>query len=857
MGDFLAEEKRNAAFKHLYSIAGTKNQDGALGKRWYEESYSTGHFITCSDIWMDQIPVATTQTEADQAVTNNPAVIEKHTLFTLTLDPTSNGTVWIAHETPGDTSSPILGDWLLPQKFGQGYTLRIYDNNNNEISTTEMEGWIFDYLNGFLILGNGLSASSQGYTEPLKITGYRYIGSRLCSTSTCSTSGHDEDFTNQTSFTVTHNLNSTDIIVNVFDDSGNKINPDTIHIIDNNSISISFTSSTSGSVEIITPTSGSSNYYVHNQTSSLTSWNVVHNLNSTDLLVNIFNASSDRIIPDNINLTDANNLTISFNTATDGKAVIIAKDTSSDAFYSEEVTTSSTTWNITHNLNSQELVINVWDSSDNRIYPDQVHIVDDNSIQLTFTTATSGKVVIAKTSCTGGSSTQLGHGTQASIKDHIDVDNNMVPNNGDVLTYNTSSGLWTSEPPPSSGSLQRIYYESWASYENTYPLTLNEFRNNSDRTSGWILRSLNSGGLDYWSSEYGAKCKFQVDDFTAHTITDNLSFATPSDFVDWKNTNIPNNGITFDNIVVLRMYDEVDTSIPVISKLYGINRIFLFYKASGNYYKKLKCFSEQWYVENGDQLLYNMWTSANGSGPSQSDFTATNIGSRAFWIASNYHKMYGCIRNNETMPPSGARTAWNTSTSSWTTSPGTMMMVTSSSRRLLYDVSTRTWQIQYGIDSNTFILEVLKDPNKSALYFARMRGYSNTNERAVYVSPIGIDDLYIDAFDTTLYDLEAVYITSGQQIFFQKVNPDSNRQSVHRNSFCIPRSEWLNDRAISQFVEPMRKTNSFQFPRIYFRLRDKSTNRVGSLTKSYITLIKKSNYKPWQLLVQGGPGRPN
>jgi hypothetical protein len=55
-----------------------------------------------------------------------------------------------------------------------------------------------------------------------------------------------------------------------------------------------------------------------------TSWTVSHNLNTTDVQVDVYDASTPRlaIIPDAIALTDANTVTITFNVAQAGRVVI-------------------------------------------------------------------------------------------------------------------------------------------------------------------------------------------------------------------------------------------------------------------------------------------------------------------------------------------------------------------------------------------------------------------------------------------------------------------------------------------------------------------------------------------------------
>jgi len=66
--------------------------------------------------------------------------------------------------------------------------------------------------------------------------------------------------------------------------------------------------------------------------------------------------------------------------------------------------TGITASTITHNLGTTNVVIDVFDASDNQMHPDAVSIIDINNISLAFNTPQTGKVVIV--AC-GGNNTNL------------------------------------------------------------------------------------------------------------------------------------------------------------------------------------------------------------------------------------------------------------------------------------------------------------------------------------------------------------------------------------------------------------------------------------------------------------------
>lgn len=181
MADFTTVEKVNLLLKMVYGIQGFSNTDDANGLKWFNEKYPWSPFVSNTDIYSNDVPVATTSTEADAVVASNPLIIEKRTI---TLSPVSgtNGRAWIAFKTVGDANSGIYDDWLLPQKFGVGYAMRLFRDNGSgglgsEITTTE-GAWVPAYKLGAVILAAGNTAADLSWTTPLHAVIYRYIGQK-------------------------------------------------------------------------------------------------------------------------------------------------------------------------------------------------------------------------------------------------------------------------------------------------------------------------------------------------------------------------------------------------------------------------------------------------------------------------------------------------------------------------------------------------------------------------------------------------------------------------------------------------------------------------------------------------------
>jgi hypothetical protein len=63
--------------------------------------------------------------------------------------------------------------------------------------------------------------------------------------------------------------------------------------------------------------------YAHTQAVSSSTWYIIHNLNTTDIVITIYNSDDQVIIPDSIAITGANTATVTLSTASTGRAVVV------------------------------------------------------------------------------------------------------------------------------------------------------------------------------------------------------------------------------------------------------------------------------------------------------------------------------------------------------------------------------------------------------------------------------------------------------------------------------------------------------------------------------------------------------
>lgn len=135
--------------------------------------------------------------------------------------------------------------------------------------------------------------------------------------------------------------------------------------------------------------------YVHTQSSTSTSWTVIHNLNTITPLVQIYDTTHSMVLPDLVTIVDNNTVTVSFGGALAGKAVVMYGDISGAAkgtfAYEHTQTSLASTWVVTHDLGYYPVVRVFVGTSE--IQP--VSIVH-NSIYQTTLTFSQGYVGVAR-----------------------------------------------------------------------------------------------------------------------------------------------------------------------------------------------------------------------------------------------------------------------------------------------------------------------------------------------------------------------------------------------------------------------------------------------------------------------------
>ena len=124
--------------------------------------------------------------------------------------------------------------------------------------------------------------------------------------------------------------------------------------------------------------------FVFEQTTESDEWNINHGLDMFGVVVDVYDENNDKLQYDKIKVVDSNNVTITFSSAVKGKAFIkkmFSRELNlEDISYLEK--TQGTEHNIQHDLNTDALIVHIYDNELNKIIPKSIEIINNNEIKV-------------------------------------------------------------------------------------------------------------------------------------------------------------------------------------------------------------------------------------------------------------------------------------------------------------------------------------------------------------------------------------------------------------------------------------------------------------------------------------------
>lgn len=300
----------------------------------------------------------------------------------LPVDDTTSTVSQYYYQLPHNFNSDLIFTQLFDETYTQKYinTLRLSNSNNIDISIDEYKDFD-DYYQ--LLVAN-----------PIDVQSFEILKSNL-------------DINYQ--YTLIHNYDQKYVQVQVYNDNKELIHPRFVKLLDNNSLLIDFSNlkedlAATYQIKLI------KDITIQISDLSLEQTLINHNLNKFHIMIQIVNNISDIIIDvPLIILNDYNSIFIDStvcNISLGSYTILLYKksrlifnlynnNTYSIPYnmYKKQFTMLNTLL-INHNLNTLYPLIQLFDENKNIVIPDQVIIIDLNSVSLSFSSLVSGIVIV-------------------------------------------------------------------------------------------------------------------------------------------------------------------------------------------------------------------------------------------------------------------------------------------------------------------------------------------------------------------------------------------------------------------------------------------------------------------------------
>ena len=165
-----------------------------------------------------------------------------------------------------------------------------------------------------------LTSATPGYNL------YYCTASNVWTPAGASAPNYTQSFTAQTSVSITHNLGTSNVVVECFDSANLQVQYATVTVTDLNHVTVTFFAPQTGRCVVNGFGGPSINRFATAFTSqmSVAITAATHNLGTGDLAVTCYDAGSPktRIEPDRVQVDAANNVTITFFTAQTGRCIL-------------------------------------------------------------------------------------------------------------------------------------------------------------------------------------------------------------------------------------------------------------------------------------------------------------------------------------------------------------------------------------------------------------------------------------------------------------------------------------------------------------------------------------------------------
>ena len=405
-------------------------------------------------------------------------------------------------------------------------------------------------------------------------------------------------------------------------------------------------------------------------------------------------------------------------------------------------------------------------------------------------------------------------------------------------------------PTPTASGTERRTYGSVATtyFGDAYPATQVSVLN----------AAANQGHLDLMANitEY-TDCLWDViqDDGAGNvTVLDSgIQFGSIGDVVTYINTNVANDGNTFQGSVVFHCYDLVSGDVAPPTKIHGQNAILARLRSGTRYWSPIEAhaFPSAW---TGDQTaLAAGWQQAWGTAFPVAPGTWSNNEYAAFWFSTNRRRTYMLSSTFIQVDLLSTGSKGRQAMSGGVPVPAPVGAYTISTPGAVpaYFSVDKAGNFQNAYRATPAFVNLpidLVSGNSVAL------GYpiANGNAQALLVKPVGIDLIFSNYFDQSQLRLEAVasWQSDGQRKL-RRLTPDLPGSGRDDLTGPFTADQWARA-AVPNIYGTLHGHTNHPGP-IQFQFRDLTTGRVSKFATAQVYWRVRQRFMPLAALIRNDP----
>ena len=374
------------------------------------------------------------------------------------------------------------------------------------------------------------------------------------------------------------------------------------------------------------------------------------------------------------------------------------------------------------------------------------------------------------------------------------------------------------------------------------PLTQNRFLNLSDSVGNKYI----STSPDYFSggdiSDDYKDCFWDIYENDI-LIAEKLHFTAVTNLYNYLSTVISNDGTNYTQNAYGVVYDIINNDLEGIYKIYGLNmfRHLLSGNHKGNPGTSLDSNNINWsyfndwveevYINTGLDIAHKY---SNGD-------------EQAIKLSKNYKKSFGQIHSSiaDNFYINNGIYMYNINTSAITTNnSGYCSQNYTASKYCVRDINNLdTWKWIDFNDISSLNNYILNNDINNGIIYSIIALYvfehkSDSNKKFILIKPINIDNVYLNYFDTSKYDLYRIRYARDKYSRLKKIDTSSLEKSKISDVVRLLKSDYYDDNFITQIKGKYGIQTEFEYR---FFIKDKITKEISPISKMVIKF--KNNYK--------------